>query len=177
MVNYQNSKIYELICSETGLKYIGSTTRPLSQRLGKHKQKKNTCSSKILINPKIYLLENTPCNSKEELHAIERKYIENNECVNIFIPGRTQKEYKEENKEKIEKYNEEWKKNNKNYSKEYYLNNQEKKKEYVKKYRETNKEKLKEKINCECGSKYVKHNKTRHEKTQKHLSFYNKFVE
>ena len=37
----------------------------------------------------IILIETYPCNSKYELEAKERWYIEHNECVNMVIPTRT----------------------------------------------------------------------------------------
>ena len=37
MPNYQNSKIYKLICNETTDIYIGSTTEKLCVRFNKHK--------------------------------------------------------------------------------------------------------------------------------------------
>ena len=132
MVNYQNSKIYELICSETNNIYIGSTTQKLCQRLGQHKRKdKNTCMSKTFINPKIYLLENTPCNSKEELHSIERKYIETTKCVNKCIPNRTSKEYYQDNKEKIVLKKKEYYQDNKETRKKYYQDNKETRNKYL----------------------------------------------
>ena len=36
MVDYQNSKIYKIECTTTGDTYIGSTTKPLDQRLQSH---------------------------------------------------------------------------------------------------------------------------------------------
>jgi hypothetical protein len=44
------------------------------------------------------------CKSKDEFHARERYYIENNECVNKCIPNRTKQEYREQNKDKIKEY-------------------------------------------------------------------------
>ena len=38
------------------------------------------------------------CNSKEELHKREGEFIRENECVNKFIPGRTQAEYAREHR-------------------------------------------------------------------------------
>tara|TARA_R110001632_G_scaffold231901_1_gene371385 strand:+ start:79 stop:492 length:414 start_codon:yes stop_codon:yes gene_type:complete len=103
MVNYNNAKIYELICSETGLRYIGASTQKLTSRLSEHKGKRNQCMSKTFINPKIFLIENVPCNSIHELHSIERKYIEKTECVNKCIPNRTKTETKEYQKKWREK--------------------------------------------------------------------------
>ena len=142
MVNYQNSKIYKIVCNTTGLIYIGSTAEPtLARRLAKHREdykryligKHNYITSyKILENTNydIILLEIYPCNTKDELHARERYYIESNECVNKNIPARThidyvkyQKLYREQNKNKIEEkqkqYNEAHKNEIKNYQKQY----------------------------------------------------------
>ena len=52
-------------------------------------------------NYSIILMELYPCGSKAELKARERYYIENNECVNKHIPGRTKKEYYDSNRDKI----------------------------------------------------------------------------
>jgi len=41
----------------------------------------------------ITLVEKYRCETKDELHARERYYIENNKCVNKVIPTRTTKEY------------------------------------------------------------------------------------
>lgn len=49
----------------------------------------------------ITLKEKFPCNDNDELHARERFYIDNNDCVNKNIPGRTAEEYKNDNKVKI----------------------------------------------------------------------------
>jgi hypothetical protein len=95
MPNYQNSKIYKIVGN--GLTYYGSTTRALSQRFSSHKcnkrrfdisqqTKENCTSNKCMSDPNCYitLVENYPCNTKEELQAREHFYIANNECVNIY---------------------------------------------------------------------------------------------
>ena len=94
-------KIYKIICNITGLIYIGSTTKDdLQTRLKEHeaRYKKNTggyyTCYKIFDNGnyKIELIEDVDCNSKKELRNRERYWIENTDCVNIVIPGRTRKE-------------------------------------------------------------------------------------
>jgi len=100
MNKYEKGKIYKIVNDDMPDKvYYGSCVQKyLSNRLTVHKStlnKKYPCSSKILYEkgkPRIELVENFPCNSKKELEERERYYIENNECVNIKIPGRTQKE-------------------------------------------------------------------------------------
>jgi hypothetical protein len=66
-----------------------------------------------LENCKIELVELFPCTCKAELEAREGFYIKNNECVNRITVGRTQKEYYEENKEKILELDKQYKKDNK----------------------------------------------------------------
>ncbi len=137
-MDYKNGKIYRLVCNVTGLQYIGSTTQPLSKRLGCHKayynrwlkgNYKNITSTEIIKNDNydIILVESYPCKTKEELHKRERYYIETTVCVNKVIPTRTraeydliynqqhkneihnyQNQYREDHKEHIDKYKKEW---------------------------------------------------------------------
>ena len=136
-INYKNGKIYKIepLNGEEGDIYIGSTTKEyLSQRMtahrGGYKSWKNGKGNKLMSfdlfekygaeNCCIILLENCPCESKDELHAKESHHIRTLNCVNKVIPGRTKKEWRNENQD-------------------YLL-------EYAKKYRETNKEKILEKL-------------------------------
>ena len=146
-------------------------------------------SFKIIENGDYYivLLESVNCTNNDELKARERFHIENNVCVNKVIPGRTDKEYYQANKEKIkEKIKEHYQANKekiKEKIKEYVQANKEKIIEYQKEYRQANKEKIKEKkkeyyqeyrqeqITCECGSTFNRHNKNRHLKTKKHIQY------
>jgi hypothetical protein len=165
MPNYNNSKIYKIINSELpNLIYYGSTTQTLKSRFNKHKNTSH-CSSKALFSvgtPEIILLEDYPCETKADLLKRERVFIEGNECINYIIPGRTKKEYKQDNKEKI-----------KEQSKQYKQDNKEKIKETNKQYKQDNKEKIKEQFDCQCGIKYTYNNKTTHNKTKKHQSYLN----
>ena len=95
MVNYQQGKIYKIVAN--GQTYIGSTCEPnLSRRLAQHKNhykswmrgKQNYVTSYRVLyedNPEIFLIESYPCNSKDELVARERFYIESIECVNKMM--------------------------------------------------------------------------------------------
>jgi hypothetical protein len=96
MVNYQQGKIYKIVCNITGKVYVGSTClKFLCQRLANHvalynlylKGKKNYMASYDIIekgNYEIFLLESCPCETKDELLMRERHYIENMECINII---------------------------------------------------------------------------------------------
>jgi hypothetical protein len=85
-------------------------------------------------NCKIELLEEFPCENKEQLFKKEGAYIKQLECVNKCVAGRTQKEYIQENKGKISQN-----------KARYYLENLEKMKEKNNIYREKHREELNEK--------------------------------
>jgi len=166
MPDYNNGKIYCIRSPNTDLIYIGSTCQKLSQRIAEHRNqiKKTNRASKIIFeygDAYIELLENYSCNNKEELLKKEGEYIRNNNCCNKYISGRTHKEYRLNNKEKLLEYAKEYyeitKEHKKEYRKQYYEDNKEKilerekqynevnkehKKEYAKQYYEDNKEKL-----------------------------------
>jgi hypothetical protein len=107
MVNYGNGKIYRIVCNQTGLQYIGSTTIKLSARISQHKKllKSNISGASKLVlendDYNIILIEDYPCERKEQLLARERYHIENSHCVNKKIPLRTQKEWYMENKDRL----------------------------------------------------------------------------
>jgi hypothetical protein len=135
MPDYQNAKIYKLVGH--GKIYIGSTTQQLCKRKTGHLtayKNNNPCTSReIVTDPMHYieLIENFPCNNKEELVVRERYWIEKTECVNKAIP-RTQEErdnynkmYRETNKDKIQKYKEDNKDKITEYRKQYYECNKE----------------------------------------------------
>lgn len=160
MSNYKNGKIYAIRSFKTELIYIGSTICPLSRRVGQHrldfKMNKNKSSKEIIkyTDNYIELIENYPCNNRDELCKREGEIIRKNisKCVNNNIAGRNKKEWDIDNKSHIE--------------------------DYVNKNRETiNKNALKyrlknyKKIDCECGSSLSIFNKLRHEKTIKHQDY------
>jgi adenylate kinase family enzyme len=179
MVNYQNGKIYKITSYQTDAVYYGSTCNTLAKRFQSHKdafkyKKYPPMSKQILCYEEcmITLVEKYPCNDKSELTARERYYIENNECVNKQLPGRTVAEWREDNKkilsEKSRKYQATNAEKIKIYQSEYRKIHNEKNKEYYKKYYENNRHK---KTNCCCGSVYSYLSKARHEKTKKHQNF------
>jgi len=111
MKDYSTAKIYKIVGGDKT--YYGSTLQPLYKRFSSHKGNKkqydcgesnNYCGSyAVLCEPDcaIYLVEAMPtCANREELNARERYYVENNECTNKYIPGRTDKEWESDNFEK-----------------------------------------------------------------------------
>lgn len=190
MPNYNNSVIYKLLKKDDfdNLNiYIGSTC---NFRNRKCRHKFNTCNEKSKnYNMNLYSyirynggfdewimiqIENFKCNTKKELEAQERYWIEFlKPKLNSRVPNRTLKEcridnierytkydkdYRENNKEKIAEKNKKYRENNKEKltenKKEYYFYNKEKITEKGKKYRENNKEKL-----AERHKKYRENNK------------------
>jgi hypothetical protein len=93
MVNYSESKIYQIKDKESGAIYIGSTTRKLKVRLDGHKScykrylqgKERFCASYNIIkddNYTIELIENFPCKTKKELLTREQYFIDTVDCIN-----------------------------------------------------------------------------------------------
>ena len=128
MPDYGKGKIYKIINNSSDLVYFGATIQPLYKRFNAHKSVYSGCTSKTIFegeNPQIILVEKFACNDKQELKKRERYYIENNDCINKNIPGRTVKEYKQDNKEKCKEYEIQYRNDNKDKIKEYYLINKE----------------------------------------------------
>lgn len=136
---YTNGKIYKISSLNTDKIYIGSTIMELNKRMSKHKsdyKNKTSHSSKEILlyeNCIIELIEEFSCNSKKELEKREGDIILNygELCVNKRIAGRTQKEYVNNNKEKINKYQKEYREMNKEKNKQYSIEYREKNKEYL----------------------------------------------
>jgi hypothetical protein len=104
MVNYELGKIYTIRSSETVGVYVGSTCDNLAKRFGGHKASyklnENVSSKHIfdygIENAYIELLENYPCNSREELNKREGEHMRLMEnCVNKLKPriDHTNKDY------------------------------------------------------------------------------------
>jgi hypothetical protein len=143
MPDYSKSKIYRIVSPNTPLVYIGSTIQLLSKRMGSH-TKGNSTSSKVIIDyggACIELIEEFPCENKEQLRKREGEIIKSNECINKSIAGRSRAEWYLDNKERLsekgKKYLQEHREEKKQYLKQYYLENKEKER----KYREKNREK------------------------------------
>ena len=169
---YKNGKIYKITDNAYTKCYYGSTVNSLSKRFSAHKTdyilflaNKRTNITIFSIfdefgveNCKIELVELFPCKSKIELYQREGFYIKNNDCVNKMTAGRTQKEYREDNKEVLQEYFKKHYQDNKEYKlqicKEYRDKPEikEKNKEYQKQYREKNREKKR----ASCKAYYEK---------------------
>ncbi len=160
MPNYKNGKIYTIrSLSREDLIYVGSTTQSLSERFRGHKCGKSTSRKVIdLGDAYIELVEEYPCDNRMQLNRREGEIMRSMDCVNRCVAGRTEKEYRIDNKEKIAESEKEYRQNNKEkiaeYTKEYRQNNKEKVAEQLKQYRLENKVAIAEK-----KKQYQKENK------------------
>ena len=183
MPDYSLGKVYKIVGN--GKVYVGSTTRPLlCQRMTCHRSNfkrwkngtdvKRTCSSyECIEDPECYieLLESCPCNSKDELHKCESKWIRSLECVNRRIEDRTKQEWYQDHIDEKKEYDKTYREQNKERKKEndikYQMEHKDEKKEYDKLYREKNKERIKqiqkeyheknkEQMNKACRDNYYK---------------------
>ena len=147
---YHNSKIYQITDVGYNKCYIGSTTEELCMRMARHradykkflngKRRLNTSSFDLfdefgVENCKIELIEYYKCDTLQELQRKEGEHIKNTECVNKKVEGRTKREWREDNRDKIKEQNRKYKEQNRDKINEYkreYRANQYKIKEYPK---------------------------------------------
>lgn len=134
-----------LLHNDAGYGYIGQTI-DIGKRLRNHRNKRtNTTTSKLLGNWKCEILEECDNDCLVDYESYWYDFYNElfpNMLVNRDTPLQTLKELREKNKERLIIRNTKW-------------NNE-------------NKERRQEKIMCECGGKYMKHNKLRHLKSTKH---------
>jgi len=173
MPDYSKGKIYTIKCrTDETLIYVGSTIQPLTRRWSGHKNRSLKHPEMLIYktinnnwsNWYIELYELYPCNNKKQLLKKEGEIIKLISNLNFQIAGRTDKEWRKENKEKIKETH-----------KQYYEKNKEIIKKKVDEYREKNKELIKYKKNntfiiCSCGCEINKNNKSQHLKSKAHQS-------
>tara|TARA_Y100000385_G_C12946267_1_gene573433 strand:- start:353 stop:955 length:603 start_codon:yes stop_codon:yes gene_type:complete len=118
-----------------------------------------------------------PCESKGELEIEERRMIDLLQSkLNKNVPGRTVKEYYQDNRDKISERHKQYRQDNRDkyleYNKQHYQDNHDKFLEAAKQYYQENRdkclEKVKQKITCECGCIVSKGDIRKHKKTKKH---------
>ncbi len=168
---YNNGNIYTIRCrTDNNLIYVGSTTQPLRKRWFTHKSRINNIkfNTSLLYRTMIEigkehfyieLYESYNCNSKEELNRREGEVIREIGTLNNNITGRTRKEYRNDNK----KHYKEWCEDNKEQLKVYNL-------EYKKENKERIKQQQSQPFLCECGCSVLRAEKTRHQRTKKHIN-------
>ena len=180
---YHRGKIYKIVDVGYNKCYIGSTIEKLSNRMSGHRNAFKSFSKSLGKGQSsfvmIELIENYPCETKDELHRREGYYIQNTDCVNKLVAGRTKPEWIEANKEHLKTYKAQYHQKNKDkhnkMSSENYYNNREHYSQINKEYREKNKEFVETRQNqsfvCQCGKTYTYRHKARHQKTQQHQNY------
>ena len=156
-MEYSKGKIYKMLNNTTSDVYVGSTCQKLSKRLANHKTKLNEGKETLLYNKMseigdknfyIELVEDYPCENGEQLKRREGEVIREIGTLNEKIAGRTKKEYKHDNREKIRQKEAEPYINNKEVinanHRENYQENKERINERHKKYNQENQDKLQE---------------------------------
>jgi len=127
------------------------------------------------------LYENYPCENKAQLNKREGEVIRDIGSLNKRIAGRTDKQYRSDNADKIKEYKKIYRHENsekiKEKLKEHYHNNIEKYREKGREYYQANTKKIseyrQEKITCECGAVICRIGKARHERSNKHINYIN----
>ena len=114
MPDYANGKIYCIrsLTDNDRIVYIGSTVRPLSERMSAHRkaivQKSNTKFYKLMAEVgvehfHIELITNFPCETKEQLVAEEGRHIRLNDTINNGVnsnmAGRSPRQYEADNRD------------------------------------------------------------------------------
>jgi hypothetical protein len=147
--NFQNAKVYKITNDYNNDIYVGSTCNTLIKRFSYHK---NDCKKERVQNMPLYalmkqigfqrfriqLIENVECEDKYMLRQREGHWIRAIGTLNMKIEGRTEKEWRKDNVEKLKMYDAK-------------RDQSEQRKEYKKTYREDNQEyfKLKNKEWCQ----------------------------
>ena len=106
---YKRGKVYTIRCRyDDSLIYVGSTIDKLAKRMAGHRLNEK-CSLYKLVNGDwdnwyIELYEDFPCNNREQLEKREGEVQRQIATINNRIAGRTRKEYRKENRDKIVEY-------------------------------------------------------------------------
>jgi group I intron endonuclease len=165
---YTKARVYKLTNDQTDDEYVGSTCNPLYKRLGQHKadSTKERCKNRPLYqlmnkigkqNFQMVLLEEYPCENREQLRARESYYIK------LLKPTLNKIDAVTNNEKRAQ------------YAKDYYKENSNKIVEYSRLYREKNGDRISARRNqpylCECGSVITLCGKGHHAQTAKHKSY------
>jgi len=170
---YATAKIYRIDSQAGGVCYIGSTIRSLQKRMGQHKGhwishlngKSNFISSFNVLehgDAVISLVEDYPCDSKDQLAAREAHHIRTTAaCVNRAIPGRSTAEWYQDNRERqLAQAN------------QYRADNLAECMERVRQYNRTHREEINRKgsvpYTCQCGATVKTRNVHTHRQSKKH---------
>lgn len=158
-IDYSKTIIYKIVCNDLNITdcYVGQTTN-FSKRKAQHKCDYNHGSILKVYemirsnggwdNWVMIMINEYNCKDKLEASKLEREWYEKlNAKLNTQCPNRTLPEYRQNNKEVLNKINQEYRQNNKEtikiQKKEYYETNKETISRKHKEYHQNNKETIK----------------------------------
>lgn len=191
---YQNGKIYKLVNNVDDEIYVGSTCQSLAKRLYWHKLSSVGVKSPIYLhinkvgveNIKIILVEEYSCDSKIQLLARERYWINKleaslnrNKNPGLLLElGMVQysryscRRWRTKNREYSLEMGRRWHAENKDRSykthRKWIIKNKDYSNKYARQYRLRNKERINRKTKCGCSGSYSTTNITNHLRTKKH---------
>ena len=148
-----SAKLYRVVNDVNSLVYIGSTFRKLPIRLAQHQLRSTTCGGPLYIlmreigrdKFRIELIQDFPCDSREELLEEEKKLIQREGTLNYRVERRGPAEYYQQTREKHQERMKAW---------------------YVE-----NNARLTTPNACGCGGRFTTANRTKHEKTARHQAY------
>jgi len=195
--------IYKIYCKNSEIKdlYVGSTIY-FNKRINQHINRCNNENSKS-YNLKVYkfIRENggfdnfiiekiIECDLENKYDKEVEYYLLLNSTLNTRFPKRSNKQYRIDNKERINEVRKQYRINNNEKIKQYYIDNKEHIADYSKQYRIDNKELFTErdknnyinnrdkiletrkiKIHCDCGSIIRRGDISTHKKSKKHQNY------
>ncbi len=155
-MDYKNGRIYQILNNVDDDVYVGSTTQSLSKRMVHHRSHMNVATKQhrpLYVKMKEYgvecfyieLIEECPCENKEQLCKREGHFIREIATLNTYQAGRNQKQYKIDQRERII--------------------------ERDKQYRKHVDATRRAQIVCACGGHYQHNDKARHFKTLLHKNY------
>ena len=169
-MDYKNGRIYCIRNNIDDEVYVGSTCQPISKRMAAHRAVKNRNKNQKVYkhmndlgveNFYIELLEEFPCENKEQLRKREGYHIRDIGTLNSRIAGRLKHEHYIDNKEHVALKCYEYRERNRPAILAH-------KTEYWKLNKDEANEERRIKITCGCGTCCSKGAKTRHERSNKH---------
>lgn len=137
-----------------------------------------------IINFYIELIEECPCDNLKQLRKREGHFIREICTLNKIVAGRSDKEYREDNTDRLRELRQIWENDNaeslKEKSKEYYQQNKDSLSDKWKIYREEHQDRIKERkeqmFTCECGISLQENSKYKHIRSKFHQNYFKTMV-